>query len=81
MTSFDAAKQPSADGVVTRPSPLSFDATLQRLQSLIEQKGLKLFVLVDHSGEATKADLSMNERSCSSSDARPRARRSWLPLR
>jgi uncharacterized protein (DUF302 family) len=53
--------EPSATGVVTRSSPLEFATTVQRLIDLIESKGLKLFALVDHSGEAARAGLTMNE--------------------
>jgi uncharacterized protein (DUF302 family) len=53
--------EPSAAGVVTRSSPLEFATTVQRLLDLIESKGLKLFALVDHSGEAARAGLTMNE--------------------
>jgi uncharacterized protein (DUF302 family) len=46
-------------GVVTKPSPRSVTATVGRLQRLIEEKGLKLFALIDHSGEANRAGLPM----------------------
>ena len=55
------ADGPSAAGVATRSSPLAFATTVQRLLDLIESKGLKLFALVDHSGEAARAGLTMNE--------------------
>jgi len=53
--------EPNARGIVTRSSPLAFATTVQRLLDLIESKGLKLFALVDHSGEAARAGLTMNE--------------------
>lgn len=53
--------EPSAAGVITRSSPLELATTVQRLLDLIESKGLKLFALVDHSGEAARAGLTMNE--------------------
>jgi uncharacterized protein (DUF302 family) len=53
--------EPSAAGVVTRSSRTEFATTVQRLLDLIESKGLKLFALVDHSGEAARAGLTMNE--------------------
>ena len=39
----------------TRPVP----ATLERLQAVVEETGLMVFALVDHSGEAARAGLSM----------------------
>jgi uncharacterized protein (DUF302 family) len=37
----------------------SVPETLARLQSLIKEKGMTVFALVDHSGEAEKAGLKM----------------------
>jgi len=51
--------EPNARGIVTRSSPLAFATTVQRLLDLIESKGLKLFALVDHSGEAAKVGMTM----------------------
>lgn len=39
----------------TRPVP----ATLERLRAVVEETGLMVFALVDHSGEAARAGLSM----------------------
>ncbi|MGA7522113.1 MAG: DUF302 domain-containing protein [Acidobacteriaceae bacterium] len=46
-------------GIVTRPSPFSVSETVDRLQKTLAAKGIRLFALVDHSGEAEKAGLSM----------------------
>jgi len=46
-------------GLVTVPSRYSVPETLQKILTTIEEKGLKLFALVDHSGEAERAGLSM----------------------
>ena len=35
------------------------DETLQRLQSLLSARGVQLFALIDHSGEAEKVGLKM----------------------
>jgi uncharacterized protein (DUF302 family) len=35
------------------------DQTVQRLEDLLRARGVKLFALVDHSGEAEKAGLKM----------------------
>ena len=39
-------------GIVTLPSNHSVDETVQRLKQILEAKGIKLFALVDPSGEA-----------------------------
>ena len=46
-------------GIVTLASNYSFEETLQRLEELLQSKGVKLFAQIDHSGEAEKAGLSM----------------------
>src|SRR5919106_3382578 len=61
MSAGGVAEEPSAVGVVTRSSPLALATTVQRLLALIDSKGLELFALVDHSGEAARAGLTMNE--------------------
>lgn len=47
------------NGLVQVPSPHSVDETVKRLQSILGQKGLQVFALVDHSGEAEKVGLTM----------------------
>lgn len=49
----------SAQGIINKPSKYSVPETLQRLEGVLEQKGIKIFALVDHSGEAEKAGLKM----------------------
>ena len=46
-------------GVVSRPSPVSVDDTLQRLEQVIRDRGLTLFAHFDHSSEAARAGLDM----------------------
>jgi uncharacterized protein (DUF302 family) len=46
-------------GIVNRQSTHTVDATAQRLQGMLQAKGVKLFALVDHSGEAERAGLHM----------------------
>ena len=50
---------PSAEGVVTRPSPFSVEETLARLQQGIHSRNLTLFAHIDHSGEAKRVGLTM----------------------
>jgi len=46
-------------GIISKPSAHSVDETVAKLQSILESKGVTIFALVDHSGEAAKAGLTM----------------------
>jgi len=46
-------------GLIHLASKHSVDATLQRLEDLLKQKGVALFARIDHSGEAAKVGLEM----------------------
>jgi uncharacterized protein (DUF302 family) len=48
-----------ANGIVTIPSVHSVDQTIAKLEEILRAKGVKVFALVDHSGEAEKAGLKM----------------------
>ncbi len=43
------------NGLIQLSSQYSVDETISRLQSAFAAKGLKIFALIDHSGEAEKA--------------------------
>lgn len=47
------------EGIVRIPSNHSVDETVGKLQEVLKAKGVKLFALVDHSGEAQAAGLKM----------------------
>jgi uncharacterized protein (DUF302 family) len=49
----------SENGIVTLPSRQSVDQTVQNLEGLLQAKGVKLFALIDHSGEAEKVGMQM----------------------
>lgn len=49
----------SGNGIVTIESRHSVDQTVEKLEAILEAKGVKLFALVDHSGEAQKAGMQM----------------------
>jgi uncharacterized protein (DUF302 family) len=49
----------SANGLLQVPSGYSVEETLKRLESIFAEKGLKIFALIDHSGEAEKVGLKM----------------------
>jgi uncharacterized protein (DUF302 family) len=46
-------------GIVGIPSNHSVDQTVERLKGILAAKGVTLFALVDHSGEAEKAGMKM----------------------
>ncbi|MGH9831221.1 MAG: DUF302 domain-containing protein [Blastocatellia bacterium] len=51
---------PKGNGIVDVPSSHSVDETVARLKGILEAKGVTLFAVVDHSGEAEKAGMKMN---------------------
>ena len=46
-------------GIVTIPSHHSVEDTVQRLEETLKAKGITVFAVIDHSGEAEKAGLKM----------------------
>lgn len=51
---------PDDHGLIRIASPYSVPETLQRLETLLQSKGLKIFARIDHSGEAAKVGLEMH---------------------
>ncbi|MGB7266515.1 MAG: DUF302 domain-containing protein [Terracidiphilus sp.] len=49
----------SANGIVDIPSQHPVDETVEKLKRILAAKGVALFALVDHSGEAEKAGMRM----------------------
>ena len=47
------------NGIVNVSSGYSFDDTVWRCRVLLEEKGVTLFTVIDHSGEAGKVGISM----------------------
>ncbi len=52
---------PSIEGIITKNSPFSVDETLARLQEMMHNRGLKVFAHINHSGEAARIGLRMQE--------------------
>ncbi len=52
---------PSVEGIVSRPSPFSVQETLERLKEAIHSRNLNLFAQIDHSAEAKRVGLTMQE--------------------
>ena len=49
----------AGSGIVDKPSRYSVDETIDRLRGILQAKGITLFALVDHSGEAERAGMKM----------------------
>jgi uncharacterized protein (DUF302 family) len=47
------------EGIVKIPSHHSVDETVDKLKAILNSKGVTLFAVVDHSGEAEKAGMKM----------------------
>jgi uncharacterized protein (DUF302 family) len=47
------------NGIISKPSKYSVPETLHRLETILASKSVKVFAVVDHSGEAEKAGLKM----------------------
>jgi uncharacterized protein (DUF302 family) len=58
MMAADNAVQ-EKNGIVDVPSNHSVDETVARVKNILQSKGITLFCLIDHSGEAEKVGLKM----------------------
>lgn len=47
------------NGMIHKPSNYSVEQTVDRLKNILQSKGVTLFALVDHSGEAEKVGMEM----------------------
>ena len=47
------------NGIIDIPSHHSIDQTVEALQTMLQSKGVTLFVVIDHSGEAEKVGLAI----------------------
>ena len=47
------------NGIVNVPTNHSVGETVEKVKSILQSKGITLFVLIDHSGEAEKVGLKM----------------------
>jgi len=46
-------------GIIDAPSSHSVDETVEKLKGILQAKGVTIFAIVDHSGEAEKVGLKM----------------------
>ncbi|HEV8038098.1 MAG TPA: DUF302 domain-containing protein [Bryobacteraceae bacterium] len=47
------------NGIVSIPCHRTVDQTVEKLEGILKAKGVKLFALVDHSGEAERVGMQM----------------------
>jgi uncharacterized protein (DUF302 family) len=50
----------SDNGIVSKPSNHSVDQAVENLKNILRVKGIPLFAMIDHSGEAEKVGLKMH---------------------
>ena len=51
---------PNGDkGIIDTPSSHSVDETVEKLKGILQAKGVTLFALIDHNGEAEKVGMKM----------------------
>lgn len=50
---------PTDRGLIDKASHHSVDETVERLKNILQSKGVILFALIDHSGEAEKVGMKM----------------------
>jgi len=46
-------------GIIDKPSNLSVDQTVEKLKNILQSKGVTLFALVDHNGQAENVGMKM----------------------
>src|ERR1700758_316261 len=57
---IDRSNMPiQTNGIIEKPSNHSVGETVEKLKSILQAKGVTLFALVDHSGEAEKVGMKM----------------------
>jgi uncharacterized protein (DUF302 family)/uncharacterized membrane protein YidH (DUF202 family) len=58
--SKETSMTPARDnGIINKPSHHSVEETVEKLKGILEAKGVTLFALIDHSGEAEKVGMKM----------------------
>ena len=55
----DKLSHSTSSGIIHIVSNHTVEETVRRLREILDSKGVKLFALVDHSGEAASAGMSM----------------------
>jgi uncharacterized protein (DUF302 family) len=57
--SAPSATPSSSGGIISKPTQHSVDETVDKLGTMLREKSVTLFALVDHSGEAAKVGMKM----------------------
>ena len=47
-------------GIIDKPSNHSVEQTVEKLKNILQAKGVSVFALIDHSGEAAKVGMTMH---------------------
>jgi uncharacterized protein (DUF302 family) len=61
MPDHDPETSSGVAGVTTKLSPWSVSDTVARITAAVAARGMKLFAVIDHSGEATNAGLELRD--------------------
>ena len=61
MCLVEGVKVMQGNGLIQVSSPRTIDETVNRLESILAERGLQIFALIDHSGEAEKVGMKMRE--------------------
>jgi uncharacterized protein (DUF302 family) len=61
MSTPESPADAATQQLVTKPSPWSVPDTVARLTEILKAKGVKLFAVIDHSGEAKAVGLDLRE--------------------
>ena len=59
LSTSEALAVQKEEGIVKIPSHRSVDETVDKLKAILQSKGVTLFALIDHSGEAEKVGMKM----------------------
>jgi uncharacterized protein (DUF302 family) len=60
MASVSSKEAPAVGkGIIEKPSNHSVDQTVEKLKNILQARGVSLFALVDHSGEAERVGMKM----------------------
>jgi hypothetical protein len=73
LSTSEAPAVQKEEGIVKIPSHHSVDETVDKLKAILQSKGVTLFALIDHSGEAEKVGMKMPPTRAPADAAQARA--------
>ena len=59
QTSVHAAEKPASNGLIISSSHYSVTETINRLETALKEKGMTIFIRIDHAAGAEKVDLKL----------------------